>query len=134
MHKTILIMPINRETLHQMVRFGVVGVVATALHYGVYWLLHAVTDVNLAYTIGYAVSFVANYLLSARFTFRRKKTVANGLGFCAAHLLNYLLQLALLNLFIRLGVSPALAPVPVYCVAVPVNFIVVRTVFRRWGG
>ena len=72
MHKTILIMPINRETLHQMVRFGVVGVVATALHYGVYWLLHAVTDVNLAYTIGYAVSFVANYLLSARFTFRRK--------------------------------------------------------------
>ena len=105
MHKTILIMPINRETLHEMVRFGVVGVVATALHYGVYWLLHAVTDVNLAYTIGYAVSFVANYLLSARFTFRRKKTVANGLGFCAAHLFNYLLQLALLNLFIRLGVG-----------------------------
>ena len=92
------------------------------------------TDIILPYTIGSAVGFGANSLLSPRFPFRRKKTVANGLGFCAAHLFNYLLQLALLNLFIRLGVSPALAPVPVYCVAVPVNFIVVRTVFRRWGG
>ena len=58
----------NRETLFEFVRFGVVGVVATALHYGIYWLLHDLMNVNLAYTIGYFISFVVNYVLSARFT------------------------------------------------------------------
>ena len=121
----------SRETFFELVRFGVVGVVATALHYGVYWLLHGVMDVNVAYTLGYLVSFVANYLLSARFTFRKKKSVKNGLGFASVHLFNYLLQISLLNFFIWLGVSKMLAPVPVYCVAIPTNFLIVRLVFRK---
>ena len=121
----------SRETFFELVRFGVVGVVATALHYGVYWLLHGVMDVNVAYTLGYIVSFVANYLLSACFTFRKKKSVKNGLGFACAHLFNYLLQISLLNFFIWLGVSKMLAPVPVYCVAIPTNFLIVRLVFRK---
>lgn len=123
----------SRETFFELVRFGVVGVVATALHYGVYWLLHGVMDVNVAYTLGYLVSFVANYVLSARFTFRKKKSVKNGLGFTCAHLFNYLLQISLLNFFIWLGVSKVLAPVPVYCVAIPTNFLIVRFVFRKLG-
>ena len=123
----------SRETFFELVRFGVVGVVATALHYGVYWLLHGVIDVNVAYTLGYLVSFVANYLLSARFTFRKKKSVKNGLGFACAHLFNYLLQISLLNFFIWLGVSKVLAPVPVYCIAIPTNFLIVRLVFRKLG-
>ena len=60
----------SRETFFELVRFGVVGVVATALHYCVYWLLDGVMDVNVAYTLGYLVSFVANYVLSVRLTFR----------------------------------------------------------------
>lgn len=123
----------SRETFFELVRFGAVGVVATALHYGVYWLLHGVMDVNVAYTLGYLVSFVANYVLSARFTFRKKRSVKNGLGFVCAHLFNYLLQISLLNFFIWLGVSKVLAPVPVYCVAIPTNFLIVRFVFRKLG-
>ncbi len=123
----------SRETFFELVRFGAVGVVATALHYGVYWLLHGVMDVNVAYTLGYLVSFVANYVLSAHFTFRKKRSVKNGLGFACAHLFNYLLQISLLNFFIWLGVSKVLAPVPVYCVAIPTNFLIVRFVFRKLG-
>lgn len=123
----------SRETFFELVRFGVVGVVATALHYGVYWLLHGVMNVNVAYTLGYLVSFVANYLLSARFTFRKKKSVKNGLGFAGAHLFNYVLQISLLNFFIWLGVSKMLAPVPVYCIAIPTNFLIVRFMFRKLG-
>lgn len=126
-------MQLRRDTFLEMVRFGIVGVVATALHYGVYWLLHGVMNVSVAYTIGYVVSFVANYLLSARFTFRKKRSVKNGIGFAFAHAFNYLLQITLLNLFIWLGVSAVLAPVPVYCVAIPTNFLIVRFVFRKFG-
>lgn len=126
-------MRIRRDVFFEIVRFGLVGVVATALHYGVYWLLHGLMNVSVAYTIGYFVSFVANYLLSARFTFKKKKSVKNGVGFACAHLFNYVLQISLLNFFIWLGVGEALAPVPVYCIAIPTNFFLVRLVFVKIG-
>ena len=126
-------MRISRDVFFEIVRFGMVGVVATALHYGVYWLLHGLMNVSVAYTIGYFVSFVANYLLSARFTFKKKKSVKNGVGFACAHLFNYVLQISLLNFFIWLGVGEALAPVPVYCIAIPTNFVLVRLVFVKIG-
>ena len=86
-------MLLSRETFFEIIRFGIVGVIATALHYGIYWLLQSVIDVNVAYTIGYFLSFVVNYLLSAKFTFRKKKSVKNGFGFGGAHLFNYFLQI-----------------------------------------
>ncbi len=124
-------MRLNRETIKEIVRFGIVGAVATALHYGIYWLLHGVLGVNAAYTAGYFISLVFNYIMSARYTFRRRKSVKNGLGFICAHAFNYLLQISLLNLFIHLGVDRVLAPVPVYCIAIPTNFVIVRFVFRK---
>ncbi len=124
-------MKISRQTIYEILRFGIVGVVATALHYVIYWILQHWINVNVAYTIGYFLSFIANYFLSAQFTFREKTTTRNGIGFAGAHLFNYLFQMVLLNLFLWLGVSKALAPLPVYCIAVPVNFILVRTVFKK---
>lgn len=126
-------MLLKRGTVNEIIRFGIVGALATGIHYGVYWLLNGIINLNLAYTVGYFVSFVVNYILSAQFTFRKRKSVKNGFGFCGAHLFNYLLQMGLLNLFIWLGFSKSLAPVPVYCVAIPTNFIIVRFVFRRAG-
>jgi len=122
---------IDKNLIKELLRFGVVGVVATAIHYAVYWLLFTRINETVAYSIGYSVSFLLNYYLSARFTFRRKTSVRNGLGFVGAHAFNYILQVTLLNIFIYSGISRSLAPVPVYCIAVPVNFMVVRFVFRR---
>ena len=123
----------NYKSLLVFMRFGIVGVIATALHYGVYLLLKEWAGMNLAYALGYFISFIANYILSACFTFKKKKSVKNGLGFCMAPLFNYLLQAGLLNFFVWLGISETLAPVPVYCIAVPVNFIIVRFVFNKAG-
>jgi len=37
----------------------------------------------------------------------------------------------LLNVFLWMGVPNKLAPIPVLCIAVPVNFLMVRYVFKR---
>lgn len=123
----------DRETIGEVLRFAMVGVVATALHYGVYFALYHVMNESVAYTIGYGVSFILNYLLSARFTFKKHTSVRNGAGFAAAHAFNYLLQVSLLNIFFLVGISKPLAPIPVYCIAVPTNFLIVRLVFRGRG-
>ncbi|MGN0048753.1 MAG: GtrA family protein [Bacteroides sp.] len=124
-----------KEGLHtwrnQFIRFVGVGVTATALHYGLYYLLQRLIEVNVAYTIGYAVSFVANFYLTAYFTFGRRPSWSRAAGFGGAHLVNYLLHIVLLNLFLWLGISRPLAPLPVFAVAIPVNFLLVRWVFRR---
>ena len=41
----------KKETFGQIVRFGIVGTTAAAIHYGVYWLLQHFIEVNIAYTV-----------------------------------------------------------------------------------
>ncbi len=115
-----------------MLRFGIVGVVAVAIHYAVYLLLQQWIQVNIAYTAGYLVSFVFNYYASARFTFRAGTSTRNGVGFICAHAFNYCLQIGLFNLFLWLGLSRTIAPLAVLAIAVPTNFVIVRLVFRRF--
>ena len=122
---------INKDSLGEMIRFSVVGVLITVIHYVVYWLLQLVINVNIAWTAGYVAGFIVNYYLSARYIFREKASVQNGAGFGGAHLINYFLQMGLLNLFLWLGWSAEMAPVGVYAVSIPVNFLLVRFVFKR---
>ena len=113
-------------------RFVIVGILATALHYGIYLLLDLAIPANPAYAIGYILSFFFNFILTSRFTFKKKATVKKGLGFGLSHLVNFSLHMLLLNLFLSLGMSEVLAPIPVYCICIPVNFLLVRLVFNKF--
>lgn len=119
------------KQLPEFIRFVLVGVLATALHYGVYFLLQWVINVNIAYTLGYAFSFVVNFYLTAYFTFGNKPSWGKAFGFGGAHLVNYLLHIGLLNFFLWVGLSKPFAPIPVFAIAIPVNFVLVRFVFKR---
>lgn len=119
------------KQLPEFVRFVMVGILATALHYGLYFILQNFINVNVAYTFGYIISFIANFYLTAYFTFGRKPSWRKAFGFGGAHLVNYLLHMGLLNLFLWLGLSKPYAPIPVFAIAIPVNFLLVRFVFKR---
>ena len=122
---------INKETIGEMIRFSIVGTLVTVIHYGVYWLLQLVMNVNIAWTAGYIAGFIFNYYMSAYYIFRKKTSAKNGAGFGVAHIVNYLLQMGLLNFFIWTGMSAEMAPVGVYAVSIPVNFLLVRFVFKK---
>ena len=155
--------PALKQTGGEFCRFFVVGVGATLLHLAVYMLLNCLFDlseqdalgITLTYAAGYAVSFVANYVVSLRWTFRTRGSVGTGLGFAFSHLVNAGLHLLLLNLFRSLGAGDALSmmliwlmpwlvdmlpvlarpesllPLPVYLIVVPVNFLMVRFFLKR---
>ena len=116
----------RREQLGEVIRFGVVGVLATFIQYAVYWVLIRWLNPSVSMTIGYVVSFAFNFLASTRYTFRVKANARRGAGFALSHGVNYLLQMVTLNLFLWLGVSKQWAPIPMFCVCVPVNFLLVR--------
>ena len=63
-----------RRLFEQLVKFGVVGVLAFVIDYGVLMLLSQVLGVNavLAAAISFCVSVVFNYLASMRFVFTHR--------------------------------------------------------------
>lgn len=132
----------RRQQLGEVMRFGIVGVTATLLQYFIYWLLlrlaihwdveagtHTLSTV--AMTIGYVVSFIYNFIASTRFTFRVKANARRGAGFLFSHVVNYSLQMLTLNLFLLLGIGKQWAPIPMFCVCVPINFLLVRFFLKR---
>ncbi len=115
--------------ISEFIRFAFVGVLATAFHYGIYLLLIHVISVNFAYTIGYAISFIMNFFLSSYFTFKSRPTLLKGIGFGVSHLINYALHISLLNIFLWIQLPKAYAPIPVFMIVIPINFLLIRTVF-----
>lgn len=115
----------------EFIRFGIVGTLATGIHYGIYLLLNQFILVWLAYTVGYAVSFIFNFYLTSIFTFKLKATIKKGVGFAFSHLVNYILHILFLSLFIWLGVKENYAPILVYLIVIPINFLLVRFVFKN---
>lgn len=115
----------------EIVRFGIVGVVATALHYGIYLLCRLIMPVNIAYSLGWIISLCCNFYLSSRFTFRKSMSVYRAGGFVTSHVVNYLIHIGLFNLFLWLGIGQVYAPLLVFCIAIPINFILVRFVFTK---
>ncbi len=123
--------------IQQFIRFAIVGALATAIHYGLYLLIVWANDIgedetlytNIAYSIGYVVAWCANFYLSAHFTFQSNTSLKRGIGFALSHGVNYVLHIIFLNLFLWLGLSETIAPIPVFCIVIPINFILVRYVF-----
>lgn len=111
-------------------RFVLVGVLATLLHYGLYYLLMGVVWATLAYAVAYVLSFVFNFLATSYFTFHVHPTWSRLAGMLGAHGINFLLHMLLFQLFLWLSVRESLIPLPVYVIAVPVNFFLVRYVFK----
>jgi len=120
----------DTQKFREFVRFAIVGVIATGIHYGIYYVLNLFINVNVAYTIGYVVSWFANLLMTAHFTFKSSLSFKKGLGFAVAHLVNYLLHMLFLNVFLALGVSEEIAPLFVFALVIPINFLLVRFVFK----
>ena len=123
--------------IQQFIRFAIVGALATAIHYGLYLLIVWANDIgedetlytNIAYSIGYVVAWCANFYLSAHFTFQSNTSLKRGIGFALSHGVHYVLHIIFLNLFLWIGLSETIAPIPVFCIVIPINFILVRYVF-----
>ena len=122
---------IDRQKVGEMIRFGIVGILATALQYAIYWLLIHWLNPSVAMTIGYIVSFAFNFVASTRYTFRVEASAKRGMGFALSHAVNYALQMLTLNLFLWFGVPKQLAPIPMFCICVPVNFVLVRYFLKK---
>ena len=118
-----------RQELGRIIRFGITGTLSTLVHYGAYLIALNWVNATIAYTIGYGVGLCLNYILTTFFTFKKQPSKRNAAGFVASHIVNYLLEIGVLNVFIRLGMDERLAGILTLIVVVPINFLILRFVF-----
>ncbi len=113
--------------MSEIIRFGLVGGIATLLQYGIYVVfVDAVRLTPVVSTIvSYAISFIANFFLSNFFTFQTKPNAKKGLGFAASHAINMGLQVGLVAIFKGL-VGRTLALLPAMAICIPINYLLVR--------
>ena len=128
---------LNNPKVREFIRFCIIGVIATLIHYSIYYALlrglHIEKELwlNVVYSIGYLVSWCCNLWLTAHYTFKTTVSMKRGVGFAVSHGINYLLHLGFLNFFLWMGIPATIAPWFVFCCVIPINFILVRMVFKR---
>ena len=113
------------------IRFGIVGIVATVILYGVYWVALHWLNPTISYSIGYFFAFITNYILTTSYTFKVKKSIKNGIGFVVSNIINYFVSIGLLNLFLNCGINDKIAPIVTIIVATLSNFIIVHFVMKK---
>lgn len=123
-------MLVTKNKLGEVFRFGLVGAAATMIHYGAYWLLRQHIGYNEAYISGYVISFICNFFLTSYFTFKSYANIKRGLGFFCIHLFNVLFQLTLLNIFVGIDIPEIIAPLFVFAIAIPTQFVLVNYLFK----
>ena len=122
----------GNSRMSEIIRFGLVGTIATALQYGFYVIfVNAVHVPAVPSTlISYALSFMFNFFLSNYFTFHSRPNAKKGVGFTLSHLFNMGLQTGLVAIFKGI-VGPTLALLPALAICIPVNYLLVRFVLTN---
>ena len=110
----------------EKIRYLLTGGIAVAVQYVAYRALLTHCSITVSYTLAFAISLALNFVLSSFFTFRVRPSAKKAAGFCLSHAINYALQVALLHLCIKIGIHKNFAPVPVYAVCIPINFVLVK--------
>lgn len=121
----------NNGKLGEIIRFGITGVASTVTTYLVYYFCLIWFSPTISFTIGYMIAMGVNYLLTTAFTFKVKATAKNAVGFLLSNGVNYMLCAIFLNLFLWCGFGEKWAPVPMYAVCIPINFLIVRFVMKK---
>jgi len=127
--KQLILRLYHDERVMQFLRFCIIGTLAAAVHYGIYFLLQWWIDATIAYAAGYVLSFVGNFFLTSYFTFRKVPTWKRFVGFAGSHGLNFVLHIVLFRSFLWIGVHRLVAPPLVMLLAMLVQFCVLRFVF-----
>lgn len=130
-------MNLKDEKYAQFIRFCINGCLAVAIQYVVYRVLLYVWPAdnglwtNIAYTLSYIVSFCCNFIITSYWTFHSRPSWKRLTGFGGSHIINFFLQIAFLNMYMWIGIPRQFAALLAMGSAVPVNFMILRFVYKK---
>ncbi|WP_240138350.1 GtrA family protein [Streptomyces sp. MUM 178J] len=119
----------------QLVRFALVGVVNTGTYYGCYLALLTVLPYIAAHIAAFVLSMVGSFFLTSYVTYRTRPTWRKFLLFPLTNLANFTVTTAGVYLLVDvLQFGSRYAPLLAAAAAIPVTFVVSRTIMLRPDG
>ncbi|MFF7182699.1 GtrA family protein [Streptomyces sp. NPDC008121] len=116
----------------QAVRFALVGVVNTATYYGPYLLLVAWMPYIAAHVVASVFSMIGSFFLTSYFTYRTRPTWRKFLLFPLTNAANFVITTVGVYVLVDLaGVDSRYAPLMAAAAAIPITFLVSRTIMLR---
>ncbi|MEE1808376.1 GtrA family protein [Streptomyces sp. BE133] len=116
----------------QMARFALVGVVNTGTYYGCYLVLLTWLPYIAAHVVAFALSMTGSFFLNSCFTYRTRPTWRKFLLFPLTNAANFAITTGGVCLLVDLaGFSSRYAPLVAAAAAVPITFVVSRTIMLR---
>ncbi|MFF2013497.1 GtrA family protein [Streptomyces sp. NPDC058195] len=116
----------------QMARFALVGVVNTGTYYGCYLVLLTWLPYIAAHVTAFALSMTGSFFLNCWFTYRTRPTWRKFLLFPLTNAANFVITTGGVYLLVDLaGLSSRYAPLAAAAAAIPVTFLVSRTIMLR---
>ncbi|MER6913137.1 GtrA family protein [Streptomyces sp. NPDC000594] len=116
----------------QLIRFALVGAVNTATYYGLYLLFLLRLPYVAAHVAAFALSMVGSFFLTSYFTYRTRPTWRKFLLFPLTNAANFVLTTAGVYLLVDvLEFGDRYAPLIAAAAAIPVTFLVSRTIMLR---
>lgn len=122
----------DRRISGQILIFALVGVVNTMTYYGLYLLLLIWLPYLVAHILAFTLSMIGSFFLNARFTYRTRPTWRKFLLFPLTYATNFVITTAGVYVIVDvLHAGNRFAPLIASAAAVPVTFVVSRTILLR---
>lgn len=116
----------------QMVRFALVGVVNTGTYYACYLFLLNRLPYVVSHVLAFSLSMTGSFFLNSRFTYRTRPTLRKFLLFPLTNAANFVITTTGVYLLVDvLRFSSRSAPLITAAAAVPITFLVSRTILTR---
>ncbi|MET9429950.1 MULTISPECIES: GtrA family protein [unclassified Streptomyces] len=117
----------------QIVRFALVGVVNTATYYGFYLLFLSLSlPYVAAHVVAFLLSMTGSFFLNCHFTYRTRPTWRKFLLFPLTNAANFVITTSGVWLLVDVaGLSSRYAPLLAAAAAIPITFVVSRTIMLR---
>ncbi|MFF2326994.1 MULTISPECIES: GtrA family protein [unclassified Streptomyces] len=116
----------------QMARFALVGVVNTGTYYGCYLVLLTWLPYIAAHALAFVLSMTGSFFLNSFFTYRTRPTWRKFLLFPLTNAANFVITTGGVYLLVGLaGFSSRYAPLVAAAAAIPITFVVSRTIMLR---
>ncbi|MFJ1750112.1 GtrA family protein [Streptomyces sp. NPDC088116] len=116
----------------QMVRFALVGVINTGTYYACYLFLLNRLPYVVSHVLAFLLSMTGSFFLNSRFTYRIRPTWRKFLLFPLTNAANFVITTTGVYLLVDvLHFSSRYAPLITAAAAVPITFVVSRTILTR---
>jgi putative flippase GtrA len=112
-------------------RFLLSGAFNTALTYALYLVALRYWDPRLAYTAVYIAGICLAYVLNRLFVFRSHAGWRSAVATPLIYLFQYLVSIAVVQVWISAGLAAWLAPLPALLLGVPLTYVLTRRSFTR---